>query len=69
MPTPEQIIIKKEIFQNGLLQFRKYDKFFRNNLKNNEITFGSANTFNDPFDCNLPIKLGSLQEYELLLKK
>lgn len=56
--TQEEIAqIEEDIFKYGLLQFRKYDKFLLSNLVQNKITFGSAQNFNDPFDCNLPINV------------
>jgi len=56
--TKEEIDkIEQDIFEYGLLQFRKYDEFLISNLNNNKITFGSPHNFNDPFDCNLPINV------------
>lgn len=56
--TQEEIIqLEDDIFKYGLLQFRKYDEYLISNLICNKITFGSAQNFNDPFDCNLPIDM------------
>ena len=49
--------IVDDIEMHGLLQFRKYDEYLISNLIENKITFGSAQNFNDPFDCFLPINL------------
>lgn len=55
--TAEEIDkIEENTFKYGLLQFRKFDVNLLNNLKENKITFSSPRKFNDPFDCNLPIR-------------
>ena len=63
--TKEEIDkIEQDIFEYGLLQFRKYDTFLISNLIENKISFGAPQNFNDPFDCNLPIDLdNTLSEY------
>lgn len=69
MTQKERTQIEQDIFKYGLLQFRKYDEYLISNLIENKITFGSAKNFNDPFDCNLPIYLCSLDEYRKYLWK
>jgi hypothetical protein len=46
---------EKEALEKGLLQFRAFDVYTRKSLINNQIIFGAAKNFNDPFDCNLPV--------------
>jgi len=62
MTYHERDSIEKEALEKGLLQFRTFDKHVRNALINNEIIFGAAKNFNDPFDCNLPIDLNNSLE-------
>ena len=62
MTDHERDSIEKEALEKGLLQFRTFDKHVRNALINNEIIFGAAKNFNDPFDCNLPIDLNNSLE-------
>lgn len=57
MTEQERDLKVKEVKEKGLLQFRPFDKHVRDSLINNEIIFGSAKNFNDPYDCNLPINL------------
>jgi hypothetical protein len=63
----------EEALEKGLLQFRIFDKHTRKALINNEIIFGAAKNFNDPFDCNLPIDTKNtpieIEEYFLLINK
>ncbi|WP_430972476.1 DUF2971 domain-containing protein [Sunxiuqinia rutila] len=65
----EKPSIPKEVFEKGLLQFRKYDCHVIRNLKDNTISFGDRRNFNDPFDCNLPINLCSEGEWQKYLLK
>lgn len=68
--TSEEIkIIEDDISEYGLIQFRKYDEFLISNLFENKITFGPAHSFNDPFDCNLPIHICTFSEYKEYLSK
>ena len=61
--------IVEDIEMHGLLQFRKYDEYLISNLIENKITFGSAQNFNDPFDCNLSIDVdSSFSEYIDMVK-
>lgn len=53
---------EEEIKENGLLQFRTFDKYTQQALINNELIFGAAKNFNDPFDCNLPIDVNNTKE-------
>jgi hypothetical protein len=57
MTEQERNLIEQEVREKGLLQFRAFDKHVRDALINNEIIFGAAKNFNDPFDCNLLIDL------------
>jgi len=64
-----RFVIPLEVFENGLLQFRQYDCHIKRNLTNSTISFGERKNFNDPFDCNLPIKLCSEYEWQQYLLK
>jgi hypothetical protein len=59
MTEEERYSKEKEVLEKGLLQFRAFDRHVRNALINNEIIFGAAKNFNDPFDCNLPINISN----------
>lgn len=54
--------MEEELREKGLLQFRTFDKYTQQALINNELIFGAAKNFNDPFDCNLPIDLNNTKE-------
>lgn len=69
MADEKEFVIPLEVFENGLLQFRKYDCHIIRNLTNSTISFGERKNFNDPFDCNLPIKLCSEYEWQQYLLK
>jgi len=69
MADEKDFLIPCEVFDNGLLQFRPYDCHIKRNLANNTISFGERKNFNDPFDCNLPIKLCSEFEWQQYLLK
>lgn len=59
MTNEERDKIAREILKHGLLQFRAFDKYLIDNLIRNCLTFGAAQNFNDPFDCNLPIDVNN----------
>lgn len=67
MTDYERNVKEQEVLEKGLLQFRAFDKYVKNTLKNNQIIFGAAKNFNDPFDCTLPIDLEKAS-YEVILK-
>ena len=67
--TDEKPVIPLAAFEDGLLQFRKYDCHVIRNLKDNTISFGDRRNFNDPFDCNLPVNLCSEGEWQNYLSK
>ena len=69
MADEKEFLLPPEVFNNGLLQFRPYDCHLKRNLTNNTIPFGKRKNFNDPFDCNLPIKLCSEYEWQQYLLK
>lgn len=60
MTERELDLREQEVLEKGLLQFRTFDDHVRNALINNELIFGAAKNFNDPFDCNLPIDLDNV---------
>lgn len=62
MTDHERDLKEKEALEKGLLQFRPFDRYLKKALKNNQIIFGEARNFNDPFDCNLPIDLNNTIE-------
>lgn len=57
MEELERNLKEKVTLGKGLLQFRAFDNYVREAIINNEIIFGAAKNFNDPYDSNLPINL------------